>query len=102
MICAVLLLSDGNVRYLDSVREKKMPYKVVAVAFVAVMAWQNVGRGDCTTPTLLNEDCTLPTSWGGSWFHSGFPHPLNITDRAIDNKGTCINHIGNRYIMAEQ
>ena len=51
---------------------------------------------------LLTKSCVLPQSWTGSWFHGGFPHPLNITAKVIANKGTCVTNAGSRYIVAEQ
>ena len=46
--------------------------------------------------------CSFPVEWRGSWFHGGFPQPLNITQNVISNKGTCLQNIGSRYIVAER
>ena len=77
-----------------------MAKKASVLAFVALMA--NVAsRRDAAAPFDISS-CTLPPSWRGSWFHGGFPQPLNVTDRVITNKGTCVHSVGPRYIIAEQ
>ena len=46
--------------------------------------------------------CTFPTEWHGSWFHLGFPKPLNISKDFIDSKGMCTESNGARFIVGER
>ena len=46
--------------------------------------------------------CVFPSEWHGSWFHLGFPKPLNISKDFIDSKGTCTERNGARFIVGER
>lgn len=46
--------------------------------------------------------CEFPSAWRGSWFHSGFPQPLNITSGVISEKGTCFASKGSHYLVKER
>ena len=46
--------------------------------------------------------CSFPSQWHGSWFHLGFPKPLNISKDFIDSKGTCTQSNGARFIVGER
>ena len=46
--------------------------------------------------------CSFPSEWHGSWFHLGFPKPLNISKDFIDSKGTCTQSNGARFIVGER
>ena len=46
--------------------------------------------------------CVFPSEWHGSWFHLGFPNPLNISEHFIDSKGTCVVSNRARFIVAER
>ena len=46
--------------------------------------------------------CSFPSEWHGSWFHLGFPKPLNISKDFIDSKGTCTHSNGARFIVGER
>ena len=46
--------------------------------------------------------CSFPSEWYGSWFHLGFPRPLNISKDFIDSKGTCTHTDGARFIVGER
>ena len=46
--------------------------------------------------------CSFPSEWRGSWFHLGFPKPLNISKDFIDSKGTCTHSNGARFIVGER
>ncbi len=47
--------------------------------------------------------CEFPARWHGTWFHLGFPRPLNITADAIDSKGRCTHSDGgSRFLVWEK
>ena len=50
----------------------------------------------------LEAGCSFPTEWHGTWFHLGFPKPLNISNHFIDSKGTCKESNGPRFIVGER
>ena len=52
----------------------------------------------------LSLRCELPSRWIGSWYHDGFPAPLNVTaDSEISGKGTCVHEMGGgRFIIRER
>ena len=62
----------------------------------------NGGVGGGKALKRVAADCVFPTEWHGSWFHFGFPKPLNISKDFIDSKGTCVEGKGARFIVAER
>ena len=54
------------------------------------------------TSSSSEERCSFPSEWHGSWFHLGFPKPLNISKDFIDSKGTCTQSNGARFIVGER
>ena len=63
---------------------------------VLCLAFINIGL---TTP---QQQCQFPQSWEGTWYHSGFPHPLNISRNHISSKGTCLQQSGSMFILADK
>lgn len=60
-----------------------------------------------TTLAFINlatfaSQCQFPKSWQGTWYHSGFPHPLNISTNHISSKGTCLQQSGSMYILNDR
>ncbi len=55
-----------------------------------------------TASEAAASDCQIPESWHGSWYHHGFPQPLNITAGHITSKGTCVQQEGSRFIMEDR
>ena len=53
-------------------------------------------------PFQRTSGCIFPSKWHGSWFHLGFPKPLNISKDFIDSKGTCTERNGARFIVGER
>ncbi|TRY66958.1 hypothetical protein TCAL_09920, partial [Tigriopus californicus] len=47
-------------------------------------------------------ECEFPEVWIGTWFHLGFPHPLNITRNEITSKGTCFRRQGSHFLVRER
>lgn len=47
-------------------------------------------------------ECEFPEVWIGTWFHLGFPHPLNITRNEITSKGTCFRKQGSHFLVRER
>jgi len=64
------------------------------------LAFINVGL--TTVPQQAQQQCQFPASWQGTWYHSGFPHPLNISTNHISSKGTCLQQSGSMFIMADR
>ena len=64
------------------------------------LAFINVGL--TTVPQQAQQQCQFPATWQGTWYHSGFPHPLNISTNHISSKGTCLQQSGSMFIMADR
>ena len=59
-------------------------------------------KADNSFRSTSSEGCSFPSEWHGSWFHLGFPKPLNISKDFIDSKGTCTQSNGARFIVGER
>ena len=83
--------------------EKKMFYsKKEDTMLRPLLAFLMAFRIGLTTPQKQPKDCQFPSTWEGTWYHSGFPHPLNISARHISSKGTCVQQSGSMFIMVDR
>ena len=67
-----------------------------------MLAFLMAFRIGLTTPQEQQSDCQFPSRWKGTWYHSGFPHPLNISANHISSKGTCVQHQESMFIMVDR
>ena len=67
-----------------------------------LLAFLMAFRIGLTTPQKQPKDCQFPSTWEGTWYHSGFPHPLNISAKHISSKGTCVQQSGSMFIMVDR
>ena len=67
-----------------------------------LLAFLMAFRIGLTTPQEQQSDCQFPSRWKGTWYHSGFPHPLNISANHISSKGTCVQHQESMFIMVDR
>jgi hypothetical protein len=49
-----------------------------------------------------DQNCEFPQSWQGTWYHLGFPQPLNISFNHISSKGTCVQQSGSMFIITDR
>ena len=50
---------------------------------------------------FLGYGCELTESWGGKWFHQGFPEPLSIGKDHISGKGRCLMQRENMFLLED-
>ena len=67
-----------------------------------MICWAFINIGLTTPAAEQEQQCQFPQSWEGTWYHSGFPHPLNISRHHISSKGTCLQQSGSMFIMADR
>ena len=83
--------------------EKKMFYSKKEYTMLRpLLAFLMAFRIGLTTPQKQPKDCQFPSTWEGTWYHSGFPHPLNISAKHISSKGTCVQQSGSMFIMVDR
>lgn len=56
----------------------------------------------CQPYLLFSDNCKLPLNWRGEWFQSGVVSSIQIDDKSIGDKGSCIERSGDKFLFYEK
>ena len=96
-------------RLRKNVKEFDTMWNVIYASAIFSLLLSSPERGRCESEGRervsrqnSNSNCEFPANWKGTWYHAGFPHPLNITGREISSKGFCQQRNGSLYLVRER